>query len=65
MDNLFEINMALRCEVEALRQTIKEYESGKRYLKIQKDHSRVVAGYIKEIKNSKQNWLLRMIRSYI
>lgn len=53
MDNLFEINMALRCEVKALRQTIKEYESGKRYLKIQKDHSRVVAGYIKEIKKLK------------
>ena len=51
MDSLFEINMALRCEVKSLRQIINEYESGKRFLKIQKDYGRVVEGYVKEIKN--------------
>lgn len=50
MDSLFEINMMLRCEVKALEKKIGEYESGKRYIKIQKDHSRVVAGYIREVK---------------
>ncbi len=47
--NLFETNMSLRCEVKSLKRTIEEYKSGKRYLKIQKDHNRVVKGYIKEI----------------
>lgn len=32
-----------------LKRAIEEYKNGKRYLKIQKDHSRVVKGYIKEI----------------
>ena len=50
MDSLFEINMALRCKVKALEEKIEEFESGKRYLKIQKDHSRIVDGYIKAIK---------------
>ena len=50
MDSLFEINMALKCQVKALEKRIKEYESGKRYLKIQKDHSRVIDGYIKQAK---------------
>ena len=50
MDSLFEINMALRCQVKALEGKIEEFESGKRYLKIQKDHSRIVDGYIKAIK---------------
>ena len=48
-DSIFEINMALRCEVKALKEIIKGYESGDRYLKIQRDNERVVAGYIKEI----------------
>ena len=49
MDDLFEINMALRCRVRDLENKIEEFKSGARYLKLQKDHHRVVAGYIKEI----------------
>lgn len=52
--SLFEINMALKSEVKALKHTIEEFKSGKRYLKIQKDHSRVVKGYIKEIERLKK-----------
>lgn len=47
--NLFETNMSLRCEIRSLKRAIEEYKNGKRYLKIQKDHSRVVKGYIKEV----------------
>ena len=52
-EDLFEINMALRCEVKNLRRTVDEFKSGKRYLKIQEDHRRVTKGYIKEIKRLK------------
>ena len=48
-EDLFESNMALRCEVKHLRETIEEFKSGKRYLKIQDDYSRVIKGYQKEI----------------
>ena len=40
-ENLFEMNMALRCEVKNLKRIVEEYQSGKRYLKIQEDHNRV------------------------
>ena len=49
MDGLFEINMALRCGVRDLENKIEEFKSGARYLKLQRDHHSVVAGYIKEI----------------
>ena len=55
-ESLFEQNMAMRCELKALRQTVDEFKSGKRYLKIQADNRRVVQGYIKEI-NSLRNEL--------
>lgn len=32
---------------------IEEFKSGKRYLKIQEDHKRIIVGYIKEIKRLK------------
>ena len=50
MENLFESYMAARCLIKSLRHQLEEFESGERYLKIQRDHSRVVAGYIKESK---------------
>ena len=50
MDNYFEMYMSLQCEVKALKQTIKEFQSGKRYLKLQADQHRVIAGFVKEIK---------------
>ena len=53
MDNYFEMYMSLRCEVKALKQTVKEFKSGKRYLKLQADQHRVIAGYVKEIKKLK------------
>ena len=53
MDNLFESYMTARCQIKALEKTIKEFKSGKRYLKLQKDYNRVCAGYIKEIKHLK------------
>ena len=53
-EDLFEVNMALRCEVKNLRRMLDEFKSGKRYLKIQQDHSRVTKGYIKEIERLKK-----------
>lgn len=50
MDNLFEDYMAARCTIKNLKRTIEEFESGERYLKLQSDYHRVMAGYIKEIK---------------
>lgn len=49
MDNQFLINTALQYENKNLRQKVEDFESGKRYLKIQENHRLVVAGYIKEI----------------
>ena len=54
MDNLFEDYMAARCTIKALKRTIEEFKSGKRYLKLQKDYHRVTAGYINEIKRLKR-----------
>lgn len=54
MDGLFETNMALRCRVRNLENEIGEFKSGARYLKLQKDHHRVTAGYIKEINRLKK-----------
>ena len=52
-EDSFEINMALRCRIKVLERAVKEFTSGERYMKIQKDHSRVIRGYIKEIKRYK------------
>ena len=50
MDNLFEDYMAARCKIKALKRTIEEFESGERYIKLQRDYHRVANGYIKEIR---------------
>ena len=50
-ESLFEQNMAMRCELKALRQIIDEFRSGERYLKLQEDNRRVMRGYIKRIKS--------------
>lgn len=50
MENLFEDYMAARCTIKHLKQTIDEFKSGERYLKLQKDYHCAAAGYIKEIK---------------
>ena len=49
-EDLFEQCMALRCEVKAQAQIIKEFKSGKRYLKLQADQHRVIEGYVKDIR---------------
>ena len=54
-ESVFEQNMAMRCEIKALRQQVDEFKSGKRYLKIQDDNRRVINGYIKEIKKLKKD----------
>ncbi len=51
MNGLYDMYSAVQYENKALRQKVKAYENGERYLKLQKDYQRVVAGYIKEIKN--------------
>lgn len=50
MNDLYDRYTALQYQVKALRQKVKSYEKGDRYLKLQSDHHRVVAGYIREIK---------------
>lgn len=51
--NLFEENMALQCRLKSLKQKLDEYESGKRYLKIQEDYGRMLKGYVRENKRLK------------
>ncbi len=53
MDNLFESYMDARCLIKSQKRIIEEFKSGKRYLKLQADHDRIYAGYIKEIKHLK------------
>lgn len=48
--DLFEEYMLLRCKEKNQERIIAEFESGERYLKIQRDYDKVIAGYIKEIK---------------
>lgn len=52
--NLFEENMALRCEVKALAYKVETFKSGERYLKLQEDYRCVERGYIREIKKLKE-----------
>ncbi len=53
MNSLFEDYMSARCTIKALKRTIEEFESGERYLKLQKDYHCVANGYIREIKRLK------------
>lgn len=52
--NLFEENMALRCEVKALAYKVETFKSGERYLKLQEDYRCVERGYIRKIKKLKE-----------
>ena len=45
---------SLQYENKAMRQEIAEFRTGKRYQKLQDDHRRVVAGYIRENKQLKK-----------
>lgn len=53
-NELFEEYMLLQCRVKDQKRIIDEFESGASYIKIQQDHHRVVAGYIKEIDRLKK-----------
>jgi len=48
LNELYSQNFALQCENKALRRTIDEFKSGKRYRKLQDGHERIVAGYKQE-----------------
>lgn len=48
LNELYAQNFSLLCENKALRRTIDEFRSGKRYKKLQEGHERVVAGYKQE-----------------
>lgn len=45
--------MSAQCLIKSQKRIIAEFKSGERYLKLQKDYRRVMAGYIKEIKKLK------------
>lgn len=52
--NLFEEKMALQCEVKSLKRRLEEFQSGKRYQKIQETYRSVISGFIKEINRLKK-----------
>ena len=54
MDNYYEMYMSERCKVKALEKIIEGYETGKRYLKLQKDYRKVYDGYIRTISELKK-----------
>ena len=49
MDHLFSTFTALQYQNKALRREVEAFRNGERYRKLQADHHKVVAGYIKEI----------------
>lgn len=48
MDSLFSEITALQYQNKAMRQELELFRNGERYRKLQADHSKIVAGYIKE-----------------
>lgn len=53
-DKLYESYALMQYRIKALKNEVEEFQTGKRYLKLQEDYRRVVAGYIEEIKRLKQ-----------
>ena len=53
-NDLLENYAMLQYKIKALQSKIEEFQSGKRYLKLQEDHRRVITGYIRENKKLKQ-----------
>jgi len=49
MDRLFSEYTTLQYQNKAMRQELEAFRNGERYKKLQEDHHKVVAGYIKEI----------------
>ena len=52
-NELYARNLSLECENKALRGTIAEFKSGKRYQKIAEGHGKIIAGYKREIQRLK------------
>ena len=50
LNELYAQNYSLQCENKALRRTIDEFKSGRRYKILQDSHDRIVAGYKQENK---------------
>ena len=51
-DVILKVN-TLECIVKSLQQQLDAFKSGARYMKLQKNFHRVIAGYEREIKNLK------------
>ena len=58
MDNLSPDHATLQYQNKALRQELESFRNGKRYKKLQEDHHKVIAGYIKEIGRLKKELAL-------
>lgn len=54
MDRLFSEYTTLQYQNKAMRQELEAFRNGERYKKLQADHHKVVAGYIKEIDRLKK-----------
>ena len=54
MDQAFLINTELQYENRALKKQLEDFRTGERFKKMQKNYSRVIAGYIKEISRLKK-----------
>ena len=54
MDRLFSEYTTLQYQNKAMRQELEAFRNGERYKKLQEDHHKVVAGYIKEIERLKK-----------
>lgn len=54
MDSLFSEFTTLQYQNKAMRQELEAFRNGERYKKLQADHHKVVAGYIKEINRLKK-----------
>ena len=48
LNDLYAQNYSLQCENKALRRTVDEFKSGRRYRILQDSHDRIVAGYKQE-----------------
>ena len=54
MNRLFSEYTTLQYQNKAMRQELEAFRNGERYKKLQADHHKVVAGYIKEIERLKK-----------
>ena len=53
-DNLYESYIVLQYRNKAMQRELESFRDGTRYKKLQEDHRRVIAGYIKENRSLRQ-----------